>query len=88
MDCTGHDRDAGTYLYQRFYGKSPRINCGMGPTLLSQLLELNTTQEDILTIVFKIADDNQWLLLDMKDLREMLQYVSQIIKNFLPITAP
>lgn len=49
----------------------------MGPTLLSQLLELNTTQEDILTIVFKIADDNQWLLLDMKDLREMLQYVSQ-----------
>lgn len=53
----------------------------MGPTLLSQLLELNGTQEDILTIIFKIADDKQWLLLDMKDLREMLQFVSQNHKD-------
>ncbi len=56
----------------------------MGPTLLAQLLELNPTQQDILSIVFKIADDNQLLLLDMKDLREMLQYVSQNAKELSP----
>ena len=44
----------------------------MGPTLLAELLELNQTQSDILAIVFKIADDNQLLLMDMKDLRLML----------------
>lgn len=49
----------------------------MGPTLLAVLLELNDTQEDILTIVFKIADDNGLLLLDIKDLRSMLTYVTE-----------
>lgn len=49
----------------------------MGPTLLARLLELNQTQEDILSIIFRIADDNQLMLLDMKDLREMLKYVSE-----------
>lgn len=48
----------------------------LGPTLLSMLLELNDTQEDILNIVFKIADDSKLLLLDMKDLRSMLGYVT------------
>lgn len=49
----------------------------MGPTLLAMLLELNDTQEDILTIIFKIADDNGLLLLDMKDLRSMITYVTE-----------
>lgn len=49
----------------------------MGPTLLAMLLELNDTQEDILTIVFKIADDSGLLLLDMKDLRSMITYVTE-----------
>ncbi len=53
----------------------------MGPTLLARLLELNQTQEDILTIVFRIADDQQLLLMDMKDLREMLKYVSENCKE-------
>lgn len=49
----------------------------MGPLLLGKLLELNTTQTDILTIVFKIADDEDLLLIDTKDLKSMLQYVAE-----------
>lgn len=49
----------------------------MGPLLLSKLLGLNATQTDILTIVFRIADDEGLLLIDSKDLRSMLQYVSE-----------
>ena len=47
----------------------------MGPLLLSRMLNLNETQAGVLNIVFKIADDNAMLLLDLKDLRAMLQYV-------------
>ena len=47
----------------------------MGPLLLSRLLNLNDTQSGVLTLVFKLADDNGLLLLDLKDLRAMLQYV-------------
>lgn len=53
----------------------------MGPSLLSMLLELNDTQEDILSIVFKIADDNKLLLLDIKDLRSMITYVTENLKE-------
>src|SRR5437763_760418 len=48
----------------------------MGPLLLARLLELNDTQEGVLNIVFKIADENGLLLLDLKDLRSILQYVA------------
>src|SRR4051794_33034799 len=47
----------------------------MGPLLLARLLSLNETQNGVLSIVFKIADDNGMLLLDLKDLRSILQYV-------------
>ena len=47
----------------------------MGPLLLSRMLALNETQAGVLNLVFKIADDNGLLLLDMKDLRAMLQFV-------------
>lgn len=47
----------------------------MGPLLLAQLLKLNETQEGVLALVFKIADDNGLLLLDLKDLRALLQFV-------------
>ena len=47
----------------------------MGPLLLSRLLNLNEIQAGVLTLVFKIADDNGLLLLDLKDLRKMLEYV-------------
>lgn len=54
----------------------------MGPLLLGRLLNLNETQEGVLTLVFKIADDNQLLLLDLKDLQAMLQYVGEHAKDF------
>ena len=49
----------------------------MGPVLLSKLMDLNQTQSDIMTIVFKIADDEGLLLIDTKDLRAILTYVSE-----------
>ena len=48
----------------------------MGPQLLSRLMGLNDTQSGVLEIVFRVADDKNLLLLDMKDLRSMLNYVS------------
>ena len=54
----------------------------MGPLLLARMLDLNDTQTGVLTIVFKIADDNGMLLLDMKDLRALLQYVGDNGKQF------
>ena len=46
----------------------------MGPLLLSRLLNLNDVQSGVLTLVFRVADDNGFLLLDFKDLRAMVQY--------------
>ena len=54
----------------------------MGPTLLARLLELTPTQEDILKIIFQIADEEGLLLLDSKDLRSMLTYVSENAKSY------
>jgi DNA helicase HerA-like ATPase len=54
----------------------------MGPLLLSRLLNLNETQAGVLTLVFKIADDNGLLLLDLKDLRAMIQFVGNNAKEF------
>ncbi|MBP6276189.1 MAG: DUF853 domain-containing protein [Limnohabitans sp.] len=54
----------------------------MGPLLLTRMLGLNETQAGVLNLVFKIADDNGLLLLDMKDLRAMLQYVGDNAKQF------
>jgi DNA helicase HerA-like ATPase len=54
----------------------------MGPLLLARLLGLNETQEGVLTLAFKIADDNGLLLLDLKDLRAMLQFVGDNAAKF------
>ena len=54
----------------------------MGPILLSRLLNLNDTQSGVLQLVFKIADDNGLLLLDLKDLRAMVQHVGEHAKEF------
>ena len=54
----------------------------MGPLLLGRMLNLNDTQAGVLNLVFKIADDNGMLLLDLKDLRAMLQYVGDNGSNF------
>ena len=49
----------------------------MGPELLSRLFELNESQSGVLTIAFRIADDNGWLLDDLKDLRSLLDYIAR-----------
>jgi DNA helicase HerA-like ATPase len=54
----------------------------MGPLLLARLLNLNDIQESVLALVFKIADDNGLLLLDLKDIQSMLQYVGEHAKEF------
>jgi len=54
----------------------------MGPLLLGRMLNLNDTQAGVLTMVFKIADDQGLLLLDLKDLRAMLQHVGEHARDF------
>ncbi len=49
----------------------------MGPLLLSRLLKLNDTQEGVLNVVFRVADDQGLLLLDLKDLRALLNFVGE-----------
>ena len=54
----------------------------IGPLLLSRMLDLNDTQAGVLTAVFKVADDEGLLLLDLKDLRAMLQHVGDNAKSY------
>ena len=54
----------------------------MGPLLLARMLELNDIQAGVLQLVFKIADDHGLALLDMKDLRAMLQHVGDNASQF------
>ncbi len=54
----------------------------MGPQLISRLLGLNETQDGVLNIVFRIADERGLLILDMKDLRSMLDYVAKNAKLY------
>ena len=53
----------------------------MGPALLGRVLELNDTQQGVLEIVFKLADDNGWLLLDLDDLRALLAFAADNSKD-------
>ncbi len=54
----------------------------MGPLLLSRVLDLNDIQSGVLTLIFKIADDNGLLLLDLKDIKAMAQYVGDNAGQF------
>lgn len=54
----------------------------MGPELLARLMNLNETQAGVLNIVFKVADERGLLLIDLKDLRSMLNYVSEHAKEY------
>jgi DNA helicase HerA-like ATPase len=54
----------------------------LGPLLLARILNLNDTQAGVLALVFKIADDNGLLLLDLKDLRALLQYAGDNAQSF------
>ena len=67
----------------RKYGLPVRTTISeFGPTLLSHIFNLNQTQSDILNVIFKIADDSGLLLLDLKDLKKMLEYVADNSKEF------
>jgi len=55
----------------------------MGPLLLSRLMNLNDIQSSVLTLVFRIADDNNLLLLDLKDLQKMCEYVGNNREQFI-----
>jgi len=63
----------------------------MGPLLLARMLELNDTQEGILNLVFRLADDEGMLILDLKDLRAMLEHVadraSEVRKRYGNVSA-
>ena len=54
----------------------------MGPLLFSRLLNLNDTQAGVMTLAFKIADDNHMLLLDLKDLQALLQHVGDRARDY------
>lgn len=77
---------ANTTVFWDVFGKSGHpvraTISDMGPLLLARLLNLNETQSGVLQIVFKIADDNGLLLLDLKDLRSMIQFVGDNAKKF------
>lgn len=77
----GYTNEACPVLFWDLYGKSGHpvrtTITEMGPTLLARILELNDTQEGILQIAFKLADDQGLLLLDLDDLRALLGFVAE-----------
>jgi DNA helicase HerA-like ATPase len=77
--------EANPVVFWDLYGKLGHPVRGtvseIGPTLLGRMLELNDTQEGVLEIVFKLADDNGWLLLDLEDLRALLNFVGENRKD-------
>ena len=86
LDQYGYDYQAFPTTFWDVYGEKGmplRTTISeMGPLLLGRILDLNDTQSDILTIIFKIADDEGLLLLDTKDLKSMIQYVSEHSKDY------
>ncbi len=54
----------------------------MGASLLARLLDLTDVQAGVLSIVFRVADDKGWLLIDLKDLRSMVSYVAEHVAEF------
>jgi DNA helicase HerA-like ATPase len=81
----GHQFEPCPVVFWDVYGKQGHpvrtTVSEMGPTLLANLLELNETQEGVLQIAFSLADDEGLLLLDLKDLRSMLNWVADNSKT-------
>ena len=86
MGLTGFDYTAYPVRFFDVYGRQGHpvrtTISEMGPELLSRLLGLNETQSGVLRIVFRIADDKGLLLIDLKDLRSMVQYVGDNAKEY------
>ena len=77
----GHPTLSATFLENWGFRSGTTIS-EMGPLLLSRILDLNETQSGVLNLVFKIADDNGLLLLDLKDLRAMVQFAGDQAEQF------
>ncbi|MCJ2013960.1 helicase HerA-like domain-containing protein [Methylobacterium sp. J-076] len=73
-----------TVFWDLFGEQGHPIRCTvteMGPLLLSRLLELNDTQTGVLNIAFRVADENHWPVIDLKDLRALLAFCSENLKD-------
>jgi DNA helicase HerA-like ATPase len=85
LGMKGYEPAASPVVFWDVFGKSGHpvrtTISDMGPLLLSRLLNLNDTQSAVLTLAFKIADDTGLLLLDLKDLRALVQYVGDNAKT-------
>ncbi len=85
MGISDYRNESAPTIFWDLYGKNGHpvraTVSEIGPTLLGRMLELNDTQEGVLEIVFKLADDNGWLLLDLADLRALLAHVGESRKE-------
>jgi len=81
----GYSNEASPVIFWDLYGKLGHpvrsTVSEIGPTLLARMFELNDTQSGVLEILFKLADDNGWLLLDLDDLRALLSHASDTRKD-------
>ena len=81
----GYTSEASPVIFWDLYGRlghPVRTTVSeVGPTLLARMLELNDTQSGVLEIVFRVADDNGWLLLDLDDLRSLLNHAAETRKE-------
>ncbi|CAI07148.1 helicase HerA-like domain-containing protein [Aromatoleum aromaticum] len=86
IGITDYTPRANTVVFWDVFGESGHpvraTVSDMGPLLLARLLNLNDTQSGVLQLVFRIADDNGLLLLDLKDLRAMIRHVGDNAKAF------
>ncbi|HSF01740.1 MAG TPA: helicase HerA-like domain-containing protein, partial [Solirubrobacterales bacterium] len=77
----GYTSEASPVIFWDVYGKAGHpvrtTVSEMGPSLLARILELNDTQAGVLEIAFKLADDQGLLLLDLEDLRALVQFVGE-----------
>ncbi len=86
LNISNHTFEGFPVVFWDIYGKSGHpvrtTVTDMGPLLLSRILNLNDTQTGTLNLIFKIADDNGLPILDIKDLRAMLQFVGENASQF------
>ncbi len=85
IGITDYRNEANPVIFWDLYGKTGHpvrsTISEVGPTLLARIFELNDTQSGVLEIVFKLADDNGWLLLDLDDLRALLSHAGDNRKD-------
>jgi DNA helicase HerA-like ATPase len=85
LGLAGWKPQANPVVFWDIYGKAGHpvraTVSEMGPTLLSRILELNDTQEGVLEVIFRVADDEGLLLLDLADLRAMLGFAAERAKE-------